>query len=101
MGHVSIDKSYARAGRSKMAPLLETEALSYPFEKISMDMSGLYCCKTSGNLSIGRFCGLVETFARGDKTAQTRFGASLEIVTDNGSINVIEVMAHTSKREGG
>ena len=84
-------------------PLQDTDIPPYAFAKISLDLSGPYPTSLSGNKYIVGFVdwysGFPEAFAVPDKCADTiahliieeifpRYGAPLEIVTDNGSENV-------------
>ncbi len=78
---------------------------AYPFEKVSLDISGPYGETRRGNVYIVSFvdwqANWPEAYAVADKKAQTEaslilteiflhFGAPLEIVTDNGAENVNE-----------
>ena len=100
----------SRSSKWNASPLLETDIPSYPFQKISMDVSGPYGETSQGNLYIVSFVDWLsnwpEAFAVADKRAQTiadlilteifpRYGAPLELVTDNGTENVNEVMRET------
>ena len=83
---------------------------AYPFEKVSLDISGPYGETLRGNVYIVSFVDWLtnwpEAYAVADKKAQTvaslilteifpRYGAPLEIVTDNGAENVNEIMRET------
>ena len=95
---------------SKAALVLMTDIPHYPFQKISLDISSPYGPKDKGNCYILSFVdwltGWPEAFAIPDKRAQTvsdiiiseifpRYGAPEQLVTDNGSENVNEVMRET------
>ena len=88
-------------------PLQETDIPPYPMAKISLDLSGPYPTSMSGNRYIiafvDWFSGWPEAFAVPDKTADTvahlllehifpRFGCPLQIVTDNGTENVNQII---------
>ena len=88
-------------------PLQETDIPPYPMAKISLDLSGPYPTSMSGNKYIiafvDWFSGWPEAFAVPDKTADTvahlllehiftRYGCPLQIVTDNGTENVNNVV---------
>ena len=90
--------------------LSPTETRFYPFEKISLDVSGPYGESSQGNKFIVSFVDWLtnwpEAYAVPDKKAQTvagllltevipRFGTPLELVSDNGPENVNEVMRQT------
>lgn len=91
-------------------PLQETELPPYAMAKVSLDLSGPYPTTMSNNKYIVSFvcwysC-FPEAFAVPDKTADTisylilneifpRYGSMLQIVTDNGSENVNQVMKET------
>ena len=137
MGHLGIDKTHdlisrkyywpglykkinkyinacmicqSRSSKQNASPLLETDIPSYPFQKISMDISGPNGETSQGNIYIVSFVDLLsnlpEAFAVSDKKAQTiadliltgkfpRYGAPLQLVTDKGKGNVNEVMRET------
>ena len=91
-------------------PLQDTDIPPYAFAKISLDLSGPYPTSLSGNKYIVGFVdwysGFPEAFAVPDKCADTiahliieeifpRYGAPLEIVTDNGSENVNQTVRET------
>ena len=83
-------------------PVQETGIPPYPFAKVSLDLSGPYPTSLAGNKYIVSFVdwysGWPEAFAVPDKCAETiahlileeifpKFGAPLELVTDNGTEN--------------
>ena len=89
---------------------METDTPAFPFEKISLDISGPHRETPRGNNYIVSFVDWLtnrpEANAVKDKKAQTvanlvlteifrRYGASLELVTDNGTENVNEIMKET------
>ena len=91
-------------------PLQETDIPPFPMAKLSLDLSGPYPTSLSGNKYIiafvDWFSGWPEAFAVPDKTADTvanllieeiypRYGCPLQIVTDNGTENVNQVMRET------
>ena len=91
-------------------PLQDTDIPPYAFAKISLDLSGPYPTSLSGNkYTVGFvdwYSGFPEAFAVPDKYADTiahliieeifpRYGAPLEIVTDNGSKNVKQTVRET------
>ena len=91
-------------------PLRETGIPPYPMAKLSLDFSGPYPTSLSGNKYIiafvDWFSGWPEAFAVPDKTADTvanllieeiypRYGCPLQIVTDNGTENVNQVIRET------
>ena len=95
---------------SKAAPVLETDIPYCTFQKISLDISGPYGLTDRGNCYILSFVdwltGWPEAFAIPDKRARIvsdiklseifpRYGAPKQLVTDNGSENVNEVMRET------
>ena len=88
-------------------PVQESDTPPYPFAKVGLDLSGPYTRTLAGNKYIVSFIdwysGWVEAFAVPDKCADTiahlileeifpRFGAPLEIVTDNGTENENKVV---------
>ena len=95
----------------KLKPSIqETEVPPFSFAKIGLDLSGPYPQSLSGNKYIVGFVDLYsgwpEAFAVPDKTAATiahliieeifpRFGAPLEIITDNGTENENKVVRET------
>jgi len=137
IGHMGIDKTYelisrkyywprlykqvttyvnscvtcqVRSSRHETAPLVEMDVPAYPFEKVSLDISGPYSETSQGNVYIVSFVDWLtnwpEAYAVADKKAQTvasliltelfpRYGAPLEIVTDNGTENVNRIMKET------
>ena len=91
-------------------PLQETDIPPYPMAKVSLDLSGPYPTSLSGNKYIIAFVdwysGWPEAYAVPDKTAETvahllleeifpRHGSCLQIVTDNGTENVNNVVKQT------
>ena len=132
IGHIGIDKTYelicrkyywpslykqvttyvnrwvtcqARSSRCETTPLEEMDVPAYPFEKVSLDISGPYGETLWGNVYIVSFVDWLnnwpEAYAVADKKAQTvaslilteiflYYGAPLELVTDNGAENVNE-----------
>ena len=99
-----------RSLKKVQPPLQETDIPPFPFAKVGLDLSGPYPKTLSGNKYIIGFVdwysGWCEAFAVPDKTAENvahllldeiipRFGTPLEIVTDNGTENVNQVMKHT------
>ena len=91
-------------------PLQETDIPPYPMAKVSLDLSGPYPTSLSGNKYIiafvDWFSGWPEAYAVPDKTAETvahllleeifpRHGSCLQIVTDNGTENVNNVVKET------
>ena len=91
-------------------PLQETDIPPYPFAKIGIDLSGPYPTTPSGNKYIIGFIDLCsgwpEAFAVPDKGADNiaqllieeifpRFGAPLQIVSDNGTENVNATVRET------
>ena len=91
-------------------PLQETDIPPYPFAKIGVDLSGPYPTTLSGNKYIIGFIDLYsgwpEAFAVPDKSADNiahllideifpRFGAPLQIISDNGTENVNSTMKET------
>ena len=109
--HVKKCVTYQVQSRgSKADPVLETDIPHYPFQKISLDISGPYGPTDRGNCYIISFVdwltGWPEAFAIPDKRAQTvsdimlseifpRYGAPEQLVTDNSSENVNEVLRET------
>ena len=133
-GHMGIDKTYdtiqqkyfwadmyrklyeyvgrctvcqARVMRQKQAPVQEMDSPTFPFAKVSLDLSGPYPQSMSGNKYIVAFVdhysGWPEAFAVPDKQADTvmqlltekvipRHSCPLQLVTDNGTENVNQVM---------
>ena len=102
----------AGSSRYETAPIVEMDVAAYPFEKVSLDISGPYGETLRGNVSIVSFVDWLtnspEAYAVADKKAQTvaslilteifpRYGASLEIVTDNGAENVNEIRTQLVK----
>lgn len=94
-------------------PLQETDQVNYPFQKVSLDLSGPYETTLSGNKYIVAFCdwfsGWPEAFSVPNKEANTiahllleeifpRFGCCLQLVSDNGSENVNKVMKEVMER---
>ena len=88
----------------------ETDIPPYPFAKIGLDLSGPYPETLSGNKYIISFVDLYsgwpEAFAVPDKSAENvahliieeifpRYGAPLQIVTDNGSENANRIVRET------
>ena len=88
-------------------PLQETKMATYPWAKVSLDLSGPYPQSASGNKYIVAFVdwysGWPEAFPTTDKSAATissllleeifpRFGCCLSLVTDNGTENINKVM---------
>ena len=134
MGHMGIDKTHELIGRryywpklyaevtayvgscrvcqtqsrrQKLAPLMETDLPNFPFEKVSMDISGPYGETPRGNQYIVSFVDWLtnwpEAYAIPDKKAQTvseliltkifpRYGSPVQLVTDNGPENVNRIM---------
>ena len=95
---------------SRAALVLETDISYYPFQKISLDISGPYWPTDRGNCYILSFVdwltGWPEAFAIPDKRAQMvsdiilseifpRYGAAEQLVMDNDSENVNKVMRET------
>ena len=91
-------------------PLQETDIPPYPFAKIGVDLSGPYPTTLSGNKYIIGFIDLYsgwpEAFAVPDKSADNiahllideifpRFGAPLQIISDNGTENVNATVKET------
>ena len=91
-------------------PLQETDIRPYPFAKIGIDLSGPYPTTLSGNKYITDFIDLYsgwpEAFAVPDKGTDNiadllieeifpRFGAPLQIVSDNGTENVNATVRET------
>ena len=91
-------------------PLQETDIPPYPMAKVSLDLSGPYPTSLSGNkymiAFVDWFSGWPEAYAVPDKTAETvahllleeifpRHGSCLQIVTDNGTENVNNVVKET------
>ena len=98
----------SRSSKQNASPLLDIS--SYPFQKISMDISGPYGEMSQGNMYIVSFVDRLsnwpEDFAVSDKRVQTivdlirtkifpRYEALLQLVTDNGKENVNEVTRET------
>ena len=94
------------------APLQATDIPPFPFAKLSIDVSGSYPTSLSGNKYIVHFVDHLslwpECFPTPDKTSQTiatllideiipRFGAPLEITTDNGPENIGRPLQDTLK----
>lgn len=90
-----------------MAPLRETDIPNFPFEKVSMDISGPYGETPRANQYIASFVDWLtnwpEAYALPDKKAQTvsdvilieifpRYGSPVQLVTDNGPENVNRIM---------
>ena len=102
MGHLGIDKTHdpisrkyfwpklykeiikyinacvicqSRSSKQNVSPLMETDIPSYPFRKISMDISGPYGETSQGNIYIVSFVDLQsywpEAFAVSSKRTQT------------------------------
>ena len=96
---------------TKIQPRMqETDMPPFPFAKIALDISGPYPQTLSGNQYIVTFIdmysGWPEAFAVPNKKAETvayllieeifpRFGAPLELVTDNGPENINKTMKET------
>ena len=91
-------------------PLKETDIPPYPMAKVSLDLSGPYPTSLFGNKYIialvDWYSGWPEVYAVPDKTAETvahllleeifpRHGSCLQIVTDNGTENVNNVVKQT------
>lgn len=89
-----------RCLKKQRAPMQETDNPPYPFAKVGLDLSGPYPLTLSGNKYIATFVdwysGWPEAFPIPDKTGETiahliieeifpRYGACLQIVTDNGT----------------
>ena len=85
------------------APTVETDIPPYPWAKVGMDLSGPYPTTLSGNKYIISFIclysGFVEAYPVKDKSAENichllineifpRYGAMLQLVTDNGTENI-------------
>ena len=98
--------------KKQKAPVQETENSPYPFAKLGFDLSGPYPKSLSGNTYIASFVdhfgGWPEAFAIPDKSAPTvahllyeeifpRFSCPLQMVTDNGSENVNQIMNEVCK----
>ena len=96
--------------RKTKAPVQETDIPPYAFAKVGLDLSGPYPTSLSGNRYIvgfvDWFSGFPEAFAVPDKSADTiahllieeifsRYGAILELVTDNGSENCNKTVRET------
>ena len=103
----------ARSSRQDRAPLEEMDVPAYPFEKVSLDISGPYGETQRGNLYIVSFVDWLtnwpEAFAVPDKKAQTvaklllseifpRYGAPRQLVTDNGPENLNKIMQETVEK---
>lgn len=97
----------SRSGQKARVPIGEMEVPTYPFQKVSIDISGPYPTTLSGNRYILAFVchysGWPEAYPLPDKSAQSvahiflekifpRFGCPQEVVTDNGTENVNAVM---------
>ena len=131
IGHIGIDKTYelisrkyywpslykhvttyvnscvtcqTRSSRCETAPLEEMDVPAYPFEKVSLDISGPYDETLQGNVYIVSFVDWLtnwpEAYAVADKKAQTVAGLILTEIfprygTDNGAENVNEIMRET------
>ena len=109
--HVGKCVPCAMRNLKKLKPSIqETEVPPFSFAKIGLDLSGPYPQSLSGNKYIVGFVDLYsgwpEAFAVPDKTAATiahliieeifpRFGAPLEIITDNGTENENKVVRET------
>lgn len=93
--------------RKQQPQMQETDMPSFPFAKIALDISGPYPRTLSGNQYIVTFIdmysGWPEAFAVPNKKAETvvhllieeifpRFGAPLQLLTDNGPENVNGIM---------
>lgn len=91
-------------------PTQETDILPYPFAKLGLDLSGSYPRSLSGNRYIvgfvDVFSGWPEAFAVPDKKAENiahllideifpRYGAPLQIITDNGTENENRIVKET------
>lgn len=90
-------------------PTQETDIPPYPFAKLGLDLSGPYPRSLSGNRYIvgfiNLFSGWPEAFAVPDKKAENiahlvieeifpRYGAPLQIITDNGTENENRIGRH-------
>ena len=99
-----------RSAQKSKPPLQETDIPPYAFAKIGLDLSGPYPTSLSGNKYIISFIdlysGYPEAFPVPDKSADNiahllideifpRYGAPLEIITDNGSENINRVVRET------
>ena len=106
MRHVS-SKSFKKA-KPNETPVQEMDVPSFPFAKVSIDLSGPYPKSLSGNKYIVAFVdhysGWPEAFAVPDKSADTivqllieevipRHSCPLQIVSDNGTENVNKIKA--------
>ena len=91
-------------------PIQEMDISPFAFAKLGLDCSGPYPTSLSGNRYITSFIdlysGWIEAFACPEKSAQTiaqllieeifpRFSCPLELLTENGSENVNQVMKET------
>lgn len=91
-------------------PTQETDIPPYPFAKLGLDLSGPYPRSLSGNRYIvgfiDLFSGWPEAFAVPDKKAENiahlvieeifpRYGAPLQIITDNGTENENRIVRET------
>ncbi len=91
-------------------PIQSTDIPPYPFAKVGFDLSGPYPRTLSGNVYILSFIdwysGWIEAFPIANKMAETvaqiiideifpRYGAPLQMVSDNGSEAVNEIMQQT------
>ena len=91
-------------------PLQETDIPPYPFAKVSVDLSGCYPKTLSGNEYIISFVdwysGWCEAFPVPDKRSEhvvylileeivPRYSTPLELVSDNGTENVSQIMKET------
>ena len=102
MGSCRVCQTQSR--RQKLAPLMETDIPNFPFEKVSMDISGPYGETSRGNVSfVDWLTNWPEAYAIQDKKAQTmselilmeifpRYGSPVQLVTDNGPENINRIM---------
>lgn len=102
----------AESKENETAPLEETDIPEYPFQKISMDISSPYGETSRGNLYIVSFVDWLtnwsDPYVIADKRAQTvaelilteifpRYGAPVQLVTDNGPENMNKIIRETLK----
>ncbi|KAK6167883.1 hypothetical protein SNE40_021812 [Patella caerulea] len=102
----------SRSLTKQIPPMQFYDIPPYAFAKIGLDLSGPYPTTLSGNKYIisfiCHFSGYAEAFAVKSKSAENvahllieeifpRYGAPLELVTDNGSENVNRIMEKTLK----
>ena len=111
VGYVNKCVSCQTMNLRKIPPRMqESDMPPYPFAKIALDITGPYPKTHSGNeyivTFIDMYSGWPEAFAVPNKKAETvahllmeeifpRFGAPLQLVTDNGPENVNKIMKRT------